>query len=122
MRGRRILLFVIMIAVGAGLGLLYGWVINPVKYENTSPSMLRADYQTDYVLMVAEIYRADQNLEQASRRLSLLSDLPPARIVAEAAITAKQLSYSPSDLQVIDDLVRALQKVPTSETTPGDQP
>jgi hypothetical protein len=121
MRGKRFLFFLIMIAVGLGLGLLYGWVISPVKYQNTSPDMMRADYQADYVLMVAEVYRADQNLEQASRRLALLSSLPPARVVAEAALTAKQMSFAPSDLQVIDDLGRALQKA-ASEPASGGQP
>ena len=120
MRGKRILLFLIMIAVGVSLGLLYGWVINPVEYENTSPDILRADYKADFVLMVAEVYRSDQDLEQATRRLALLGDLPPARIVAEAALTAKQLSYAPSDLQVIDELARALQKS-SGEPTPGGQ-
>jgi hypothetical protein len=35
-------------------GLLYGWMVNPVRYVNTTPDTLRADYQLDYVLMVAE--------------------------------------------------------------------
>jgi hypothetical protein len=45
--------FLIAIAVGLALGLLYGWVLSPVKYVDTTPNTLRADYQTDYVLMVA---------------------------------------------------------------------
>ncbi len=108
MRGRRILLFFIMIAVGLGLGLLYGWVINPVKYEDTTPSMLHSDYKADYVLMVAEIYHADQNLDQAARRLALLDNLPPARIVAAAALTARERGYAAQDQQLIDQLALAL--------------
>lgn len=121
MRGKRFLLFMIMIVVGISLGLLYGWVINPVEYENTSPDILSADYKADFVLMVAEIYRSDQDLEQATRRLAMLDSLPPARIVAEAALTAKQMSFAPSDLQIIDELARALQNAST-EATPGVQP
>lgn len=121
MRGKRILLFLVMIAVGVSLGLLYGWVINPVEYQDTTPDILRADYKADFVLMVAEVYRSDQDLEQATRRLALLGSLPPARIVAEASLTAKQLSYAPSDLQVIDELARALQKA-SAESPSGDLP
>ena len=32
MREKRLVLFLIMIALGLGFGLVYGWVINPVKY------------------------------------------------------------------------------------------
>ncbi len=99
-----------MIALGAGLGLLYGWVINPVKYEDTTPAMLRSDYKADYVLMIAEIYGSDQNLEQAARRLATLDTLPPARLAVEAGLTARQLGYAPHDLELIDRLAQALQK------------
>ena len=47
----RWILFIFAILVGAGLGLLYGWVINPVDYVDTTPDTLRIDYKTDYVLM-----------------------------------------------------------------------
>ena len=50
----------ILAIIGIALGLLYGWVIEPVKFVDTTPASLRADYQTDYVLMVAEAYRSDQ--------------------------------------------------------------
>ncbi len=110
MRGKRFALFLVMIALGAGLGLLYGWIINPVKYEDTTPAMLRNDYKADYVLMVAEIYSSDQNLEQAARRLATLDSLPPARLAVEAGLTARQLGYAPHDLELIDRLALALQK------------
>ncbi|RPJ44823.1 MAG: hypothetical protein EHM21_09895, partial [Chloroflexi bacterium] len=94
MRGKRITLFFITIAVGLGLGLLYGWVINPVKYEDTSPSMLHSDYKADYVLMVAEIYNNDKDLAQAIHRLALLDTLSPERIVASAILTARERAYA----------------------------
>jgi hypothetical protein len=120
MRGKRITLFFIMIAVGLGLGLLYGWVINPVKYEDTSPSMLHGDYKADYVLMVAEIYNADKNLAQAIRRLSLLDTLSPARIVASALLTARERGYAAQDLDLMDKLSLALQS--NAVTPVGGQP
>src|SRR5512137_1116940 len=121
MRGKRIVIFFIMIAVGLGLGLLYGWVINPVKYENTAPSMLHKDYKADYVLMVAEIYNADKNLEQATQRLALLDSLPPARIVSSAILTAGDLGYTARDKDLMGKLALALQNVSATPTT-GGQP
>lgn len=65
-----------MIAIGVGFGLLYGWVIEPVKYVDTAPDSLRLDYKTDYVLMVAEAYQVERDLNLAVQRLTLLGGNP----------------------------------------------
>ncbi len=121
MREKRIALFILMIGVGLGLGLLYGWVINPVKYADTTPDKLRSDYKADYVLMVAEIYHADKNLDQAARRVALLGSQSPARITADALVKARTLGYSEEDLTRIDELSQALQKLGAAAGS-GGQP
>ena len=121
MREKRLVLFLIMIALGLVFGLVYGWVINPVKYAETSPNLLRADYQADYVLMVAEIYQSDHNIEQAARRLTVLGDLSPARAAADALLTANELEYADSDLDRISQLSQALQKSPTPTSGGSDE-
>ncbi len=73
--------FFLVIAIGAAGGLFYGWVINPVKYVDTTPDTLRIDYKSDYVLMVAESYGADGDLALAARRLALLGDTPSQNTV-----------------------------------------
>ena len=121
MQKKRIILFLIMIAGGLGLGLVYGWIINPVKTADSSVSSLRADYKADYVLMVAEIYQADGDLEQAAARLGLLGSQPPGKIVAEGLLTARSLGYMPADLSLIESLSQALQKeteTPQNEVQP----
>ncbi len=119
-RGKRFVLFLLMIAVGIGLGLVYGWVLNPVKYEDTSPSMLHRDYKADYVLMVAEIYNNDKDLAQAVRRLALLDSIAPERSVASAIATARERGYAAQDLDMMGKLALALQN---SAVTPmGAQP
>jgi hypothetical protein len=115
MRGKRLILFFVMIAAGLAFGLLYGWVINPVKYEDTSPSMLHGDYKADYILMVAEIYNHDKNLAQATTRLTLLGTLSPERIVASAILTARERRYAAQDLDLMEKLAQALK---TSSVTP----
>lgn len=121
MRGKRIALFLLMITLGVGLGLLIGWVLYPVEYENTTPSMLHKDYKADYVLMVAEIYNNDQNLEQASRRLALLDSQSPTRIVSNAILTAGELGYTARDQELMGKLALALQNASTTPN-PGGQP
>ncbi len=108
--------FGLTILAGIGLGLLYGWVINPVQYVNTSPDTLRVDYKTDAVLMVAEAYQTDSDLALAARRLAFLGDAPPAQMVQEAIQYAGQSNYAPAD---IDRLVRLSQAFQTWTPEPN---
>jgi hypothetical protein len=89
--------------------LVYGWIISPVEYINASPERLRSDYKTDYVLMVAEIYQADGDLQQAILRLASLGSQPAAESAAEALSTAQELEYSDADIATMTRLVDALQ-------------
>jgi hypothetical protein len=106
---RRWFWFLIVVLLGIGVGLLYGWVINPVKYVDTIPANLRSDYQTDYVLMVAESYLAEGDLDQAARRLAVLGDFHPAEIVRQAMIVAAQIPFADSDQELLSVLASALQ-------------
>jgi len=121
MRNKRIVLFFIMIAFGVGLGLLYGWIINPIRQVNTSGDMLRDDYKADYVLMVAEIYAADGGLDEAIERLTFLGDLPPGQQVIQALSNARVLGYPSGDLDRLEHLSSALRAHPTPAGS-GGQP
>jgi len=100
--------FLLMIAVGIGLGLLYGWILSPVEYTDTSPDTLRADYRADYVLMVAEIYQSERDVALAARRLALLGSAHPSQIAAESLDFALQHGYLPQDLALLQELAWAL--------------
>jgi len=108
--------FFIVIALGLAAGLVYGWVISPVEYTNTTPVTLRADYRSDYVLMVAEVFHADQNVDQAARRLGMLGSEPPASIAAQSLDYARQANFPASDLALLQSLTAALQ---TWQPAPG---
>lgn len=77
--------FLVMIAIGVGFGLLYGWVLEPVQYVDTAPDSLRMDYKTDYVLMVSEAYQVERDLNLAVQRLSLLGGEPLDTVIAAIA-------------------------------------
>ncbi len=100
--------FLIVVALGASAGLFYGWVVNPVEYVDISPQNLRVDYQSDYVLMVAESYQVDHDLGLAVRRLALLGSTAPADIVANASNYAIQHGYTSQDQSLIQSLHDAL--------------
>jgi len=105
----RWLKFLIALILGIALGLVYGWVISPVEYIDTAPASLRADYRTDYVLMTAQIYHADQDLDAAARRLTYLGSDPPAQIAEQAYSYAFQNKAPEADLKLLQELSTALQ-------------
>jgi hypothetical protein len=105
----RIFWFLVAIILGLVGGMYYGWVVNPVKYVNTTPDSLRYDYKADYSLMVAEVYQDEQNLTLAARRLSLISTDPPGRQVQRSIVAGREIGYSPQDLELLEKLSFDLQ-------------
>ena len=106
---RRWIWFFFFVLLGVAAGVFYGWVVNPVRYVDTTPATLRTDYQSDYALMVAEAYQADGDLGLAARRLAVLGDKPPAEIVRQAMVFAAQAPYADSDQELLSRLAVALQ-------------
>jgi hypothetical protein len=100
---------IVLIIIGIALGLFYGWIINPVKFVDTTPASLRIDYRSDYVLMVAETYHADQNIELAVRRLAIFGSASPASLAADALQEGRQSNYSEDDISLLQALTRAMQ-------------
>lgn len=91
-------------------------------YTQANLSNLRMDYRTDYVLMAAEIYHYEQNLEETRQRLQALGSDTPERYSREALISAGQLGYAQADLQMLADLVQALAPAEILTLTPMVQP
>ena len=104
----RWLFFALFIVVGFGLGLFYGWVLSPVQYVDTTPANLRADFRTDYTLMVAETFQRDHSTENAARHLALLGSQTPAQITSDALAYARQNKFDPDDITLLENFNAAL--------------
>ena len=115
----RWLRFLIAILIGLAIGLVYGWLISPVSYIDTSPNTLRIDYKTDYVLMVSEAYQSEKDLEQATRRLALLGGTSPVEIVAQAIQFAQKAGYTEADVARMQALLSAIQTLLPGQETPA---
>jgi hypothetical protein len=100
---------VLALLAGIGLGLAYGWVIDPVDYFDLTPETLRTDYKTDYVLMVAEAYRSEQDPGLAARRLAIFGSQSPSTIAASGLAYAQTSSFPDADIALMQELVTALQ-------------
>lgn len=106
------------IALAAGLllglvmGLLYAWVFNPVQYTDVSPDKLNEDDQQTYVLLVAEAYMQDRDVDRARRRLERL-DLGSATDLAAAEADNALLSgEDPLRVEALATLAEALGAAP----------
>jgi hypothetical protein len=115
----RWILFLITVALGIGAGLYYGWRINPVKSVDATPATLRDDYKTDYVLMVAESYQVEKDLDLAVQRLSYLGSQDPVEITANAIRYGATIEppYADGDLALMRSFYEDLQQYkPVPET------
>ncbi len=69
-----VLLLVALVAVaGMAGGLMYGLVIDPVRYTNVDPQDLSLQYQGDYLFLIAADYAQTGELPLAEQRLRSLS-------------------------------------------------
>lgn len=73
---KRLAAFLVGISLGIGLAMLIGWVLFPLERQEITPASMRADYQAEYVRLIARSYQATGDLSQAKRRLSALSTDP----------------------------------------------
>ena len=113
---RRVLVVIMLgLALGLGLGLAVGWSL-PVSTVKTSPSALSADWQADWVLMTAQAYSLDGDLEQARQRIALLGQGDPGARVAQRGEQAIAEGLPPSYIGALARLAAAL----GSRTAPLD--
>lgn len=99
--------------IGITLGLVYGWVIDPVEYIDVPPNILREDYRIDYILMTAEAYQSDFDAEIAARRLAVIASESPASITASALDYATRNNFTQDELRALQALLTAMQTYQT---------
>jgi len=117
-RSWRFVFFTLAILAGFAVGLIYGWLINPIpterittQYRPTSLDTLQIDYRTDFVLMIAELYHAEGDLPLALARLDALGETPPYLILTESITYADSLRYADDDLQLMRVLAFDIQQM-----------
>ena len=122
-RLNRYIWFLLMIIIGAGIGLYYSWFIKPPEFVDAVFVNLRQDYKSDYILMVAEIYDMDHNRLEANHRLDDILDQNETKewLVQNAIKNAEGLGYDPVDLRKMNQLfevVTGLKPTATPQTDP----
>ncbi len=94
---------ILALLAGLGLGLLYSWVISPVRYVDTTPDSLRADFKNQFRSAIAAAYAATGNLERARARLAYLGD---ADSIQALSAQAQQMLAEGDSGQSVEQLAR----------------
>src|SRR5512137_1060659 len=71
--------------VGLALGLLYAWVISPVKWTDASPSLLSEPYREEWMRMAIDSYAANRDADLALSRYQALGEQAPGSLQGVAA-------------------------------------
>ncbi len=107
----RKLIFLIVTLLALSGGLVFGWVIKPGIQIQNPISSLREDFKTDYVLMVAEVYNRDADLQAAASRLETLNRDSPTESALIAVVYGRKAGYSVNDLDLLMALARDMQNL-----------
>ena len=110
-RSVRYFMFVLFICIGFAGGWYYARVANPVEIIDTTPATLRRDYQTDFVLMVSEVYSVFKDSNYALCQIALLGGADPIETISGAMEYGSSLGYQAEDLSLIGDLKLGLEEM-----------
>jgi hypothetical protein len=103
-----ITLVIVGLLVGVGLGLLFGWVIMPVKYVDTGIADLHVDHQEEYIVLVASAYALDQDLEKAKARLDQMEAANVHQWIAGLADRYIAEGRNEADIRALAELAKGL--------------
>lgn len=120
---RQIWELALALLAGLGLGLLYSWVLSPVRYVDTLPNSLRADFKDQFRSAIAAAYAATGNLERARARLAVLGDSNSIQALSAQAQQMLAAGGSGQSVEQIARLASALGQpetavIPTDTTAP----
>lgn len=112
----------VIAAVLAGLGgiligLIWGWVIQPVEWKDAPPSLLNVGNQEEYLRMAIDSFGVNNDSELATKRYEALGSSGPAILLTVQRNPGKQ---NPVTIMNFSNIVQPVSGVATP--TPGGTP
>jgi hypothetical protein len=98
-----LLVGIVMLIIGFSLGLLWGWVIQPVEWVDAAPDVLRPDYQETYLRMAIDSFIVNHDPNLAIRRYQDLGKDAPTRL---AEIQTSPGAQDKRSIEIFSDLVQ----------------
>jgi len=71
----------ISIALGVAIGLILGWGVFPVQWEDANPGLLEEGFRSIYLAGVAEEYLRTNDAQALRESLGIVSDMPKIRTI-----------------------------------------
>lgn len=87
--------------LGLVIGLLFSWVLSPVKYLDTDPASLAPSYKDTYRRAIALSYSVDHNLLRARAREKLIDGENPVQALAAQAQRLMGENQFPEDARAL---------------------
>lgn len=111
---RRWLLPGIALIIGIALGLVYAWVVNPVRWVDGTPEQLRADLRQDYLRMAIDSYSINRDVDLAIERYQSLGAYAQETL---EEIGANPGTAKPTDIQNFRAVVEIFKPSVEPQTT-----
>ncbi len=104
---KKIWWLLIGIVVGLSGGLIYTWVINPVKYENILPGQMQVEYRSDWIRMSGLAYGGGSSFDRTQVRLT---SLPVSEVRSELGRTLDDSAAAGHPLPVLRRVAELAQR------------
>jgi hypothetical protein len=106
----RYFLIVFGLVLGIAIGLVYAWVVQPIHIVESTPNTLREDYRADLVLMIAEAFEAEADIDLALQRFDRLGLDNPLQVARDALTYAQDHGYKALELQRLSGLISTMEQ------------
>ena len=94
--------------LGVTIGVLYVWLVSPVRFVNAAPKSLSANFKDSYRALIAAAFQANGDVGRARARLDLLNDSDPVGALAIQAQRWIAEGRPEKDIQPLTVLLLAL--------------
>jgi len=94
--------------IGTSCSLYYTWEVSPVKLVDNEPYALHDDYADEYLLLIAQKYALEKDLDVALLYLSDLQLDDPGKFVSNRTEYMINSGYSQFDIKAMVALADAL--------------
>ncbi len=98
--------------IGLLAGLLYAWLINPVRFVDTAPGLLLPEFKDQYRSMVALAYQANHDLGRAEGRLAQIKETDSIAELTSQAERIRAQGGSEQEATALTNLAIALGNQP----------
>lgn len=100
--------------IGLAAGLLFAWVISPVKYVDTEPASLAPEDKDHYRQVIALAYQASSDLGRARQRINLVDPGSSAHFLAAQAQRMRAENAFPQEARALADLAADMNAAPSA--------